>query len=123
MTAIGHAFRSTITRITEPTTALATDPHSVPILPAVNKSPPRARPATNSDIVKPIPARNPPPSTTGHVTPSGRLATPHRTASQLNSRMPTGFPTNSPAATARATGLVIAADSTATPAFASAKRA
>ena len=52
-----------------------------------------------SAIVKPIPARTPLAPSTLHDTPPGSFARAARTASQLNSTIPTGLPTTSPTGT------------------------
>ena len=104
-----------------PTAALIAEPTSVPILPASSSGPDSASPATNSDIVKPMPPRQPAPAIAFQLTPAGSRASPAVTASQLNSTMPTGLPTTSPAATAAATGSPAASGRIGTAAFASAK--
>ena len=71
-------------------------------------------------MVKPIPARQAPPASIGHVTPAGRLVSPARTARVHSSRIPTGLPTARATATDTATGSTRPAGSRATPALASA---
>src|SRR5689334_14978078 len=77
---IGCFFGDVRIRTAAPAIALADDPPRMPTFPAVSRSPGRASPATNSDMVNPIPARKPPPRTTAQDTPSGSRATPARTA-------------------------------------------
>lgn len=103
-----------------PNMALTTEPEIVPIFPALNSSASNAKLAIKSDIVKPIPARHPAPTIDFHVTPVGKLAALAVTASQLNSTIPSGFPTISPRATAQATGCPTAGSSISTPALAKA---
>ncbi len=104
-----------------PAMLLISEPASVPIFPASSAAAGSASPARNSDIVKPMPARQAPPAKTPQVRDSGRRASPTAIARDENSRMPTGFPRASPAATAMATGSRRAASSMGTPAFANAK--
>ena len=93
--------------------ALNSEPRRMPILASASSccSLSKASPATNSDMVKPIPARNPPPSSVGQLTPCGNFAMPNRTARKLNSTTPAGLPVSSATATAIDTGSVIALNS------------
>src|SRR5437588_10840110 len=69
----------------QPSAALTVEPASVPIFPASSRSPFSARPAINSDIVKPMPPRQPAPSMIFQLAPDGSRATPSRAATQLKS--------------------------------------
>ena len=65
----------------------------------------KARSLTKSDMVKPIPARQPAPTTWAQVTPAGSRPLPLRTTNQLMRVIPNGLPTTSPAMIPRASGL------------------
>ena len=103
----------------EASVALMTEPSNVPILPAVSNSACSASPEMKSDIVKPIPARQPAPKKILQLTPVGSRAGPSFTATQLTLLSREACRTR-PAATASATGSAIADSSTVTPAFAKA---
>ena len=60
---------------------------------------------TNSDIVNPMPHTHPTPQICFQVIPSGKLARPLRTANQLKSAMPTGFPRHNPNSTPKPSGV------------------
>ncbi len=77
--------------------ALTNDPTSTPTLADWSSiSSANAKPAINRAIVKPIPARNPPPTMCRQVTLSGSWTHRLFTKTQLNNRIPTGFSTASP---------------------------
>lgn len=106
----------------EASVALMTEPSNVPILPAVSNSACSASPEMKSDIVKPIPARQPAPKKILQLTPVGSRARPSFTATQLTLLSREACRTR-PAATASATASAIADSSTVTPAFAKANKA
>src|SRR5262249_49452290 len=109
------------TSTARPLAADTAEPAMIPTFAASSAVPSSASPATKRAMVKPIPARIPPPASAVQPTPAGRCASPTRTAIQLKTTIPSGFPNSSPAATATATGSVKDARWRGTPAFARAK--
>jgi hypothetical protein len=116
-----YALGREVRRSAIPPSAARAEPARMPTLAAVSWGSSRARPAMKSAIVKPMPASSPPPATAVQPTPSGRRASPPRTAPQPNSTIPSGLPSTRPSATAIATGEPRSRASNGTPALASAK--
>ena len=117
-----HVLRS-VSQISSaiPSIAESADPLRMPSFAAFRTDQSNARPAMNSDIVKPIPVRNEPAMMNGHDSPGASTARPERTASQLNPRTPIGFPSTRPTMIATETGCPKSAPPIVMPAFASAK--
>ena len=63
-----------------------------------------ARPVTKSDMVKPIPPKNPKPKICFQFTPVGKEAILKTVASHEKRRIPTGLPITSPSTTPIETG-------------------
>jgi hypothetical protein len=103
----------------------AREPAMVPIFDMLSKTAwsPKARPAMNSDIVKPIPHNQLAAKTLPHDRLAGAVANRLLADIQANNQIPIGLPMNNPRTTPRLTGCLKAGPTfprIRTPAFASA---
>src|SRR5689334_20907701 len=104
---------------TIPATPATAEAAKIPVLAAARAGVvPNARPAMKSDIVKPMPVSTDPAASTDHLKFEGRVARRRRAASQLKLKTPAGLPRTRPATTAVATGSLMPAHDSSTPALA-----
>src|SRR5262249_42564187 len=98
-------------RITLPQAPANKEAASVPIFDIASRfSSANAKPATNNDIVKPIPQSQLAPKVCTQLTSGGALARPSLQESQAKVQIPIGLPINKPSATPSPTRCVRAAN-------------